>query len=305
MSWAQVVDVVDMGLLVVDLDQRVTEWNQWMARHSGLSRDEVLGKPLGEIFTDLQDRRFQRKARLVLNLGHYAFFSQKLHGGLLPFRPVSSLDIPFDRMQQSCTMGPLRGDDGRIIGAFLSVTDVTETAAFERRLRELTTRDPLTGVANRRLLYERADLELTRHRRYTRPISLCMIDIDHFKRVNDTYGHACGDLVLQEVARQIGLALRETDLVARFGGEEFACLLPESDLATATAIAERIRVAIAATRVPCMELGGRVTISIGVATFDQGCTALDVLLARADQALYQAKAEGRNRVISSHATSCG
>lgn len=302
--WDQVVDVIDMGLLVVDREQRVTAWNQWMMRHSGLRPEDVLGRPLTDLFPDLANRRFQRKALLVLRLGHFAFFSQKLHGGLFPFSPVSTLDVPFERMQQSCTMGPVRDAQGQIVGAFLSVSDVTETASFERRLRDLNARDPLTGLGNRRMFQDRAELEVTRHRRYRRPLSLAIVDLDHFKRVNDTLGHLAGDEVLREIAGRMQVALRETDLVTRFGGEEFTCLLPETDPETAMAIGERLRRAVEATPVQWGETPIPVSASIGLATSPEGCEPIDSLLTRADAALYTAKLSGRNQVRRAELSPC-
>ncbi len=156
--------------------------------------------------------------------------------------------------------------------------------------------DPLTGLANRRHFFEVAEAELARSRRYEAPLSLLMLDIDHFKEVNDAHGHRAGDRVLQQLARSCLEVLRTVDVVGRVGGEEFAILLPETDVDGAVEVAERLRAAIAAVGIPREEgVPLRVTVSIGVSTL-AGNANLDTLMSQADDALYDAKHRGRNRV---------
>jgi diguanylate cyclase (GGDEF)-like protein len=158
--------------------------------------------------------------------------------------------------------------------------------AFER-IREIAIRDELTGTYNRRFLLEGLARELARAGRSGGGFSVCIIDVDHFKAVNDTLGHAGGDEVLKRVAEIAGRGLRGIDVFGRFGGEEFLLLLPDTDRAGASVVAERIRAAVAAET--------RVTVTIGVAQYaGDGAAAV---LARADQALYRGKAAGRNTVL--------
>jgi len=168
-------------------------------------------------------------------------------------------------------------------------------------VQRLATTDPLTGLANRRVLEQRLEEEARRARRYQRPLSLIMADLDHFKVYNDTYGHPAGDVVLQEVANLLRANVRETDLVVRYGGEEFAVLLPETSLAGALAVAEKLRIAVENHPFPRREAlpGGRLTISLGVATFPEEVGEPEALIRYADEALYRAKESGRNRVCSS------
>jgi len=172
------------------------------------------------------------------------------------------------------------------------------TMADNRRLEVLAHTDPLTAVLNRRALTERLASELERVRRYESQVSVLLIDIDHFKRVNDSYGHLVGDDVLMDVGSLLQSAVRSVDVVARYGGEEFVIVLPETGLMGATAFAERIRELVEAH--PFQHAGGsvlRLTASVGVATYPSpGLDTVEDLLATADQALYRAKAEGRNRV---------
>jgi len=163
----------------------------------------------------------------------------------------------------------------------------------EKELRRLATTDELTGLSNRRVLYERMAYEIERHKRYGRPLALLVTDIDHFKAVNDTQGHQAGDRVLSLVARCLAENTRATDLVARHGGEEFAVLMGETSLSDAAGAAERLRRAVGALRV---EGVGALTVSIGVAGVPPVEPDLDALMAAADAAMYAAKRAGRNRV---------
>ena len=169
-------------------------------------------------------------------------------------------------------------------------------AARERdTLQRLATIDRMTGLSNRAQYLTVAEVELARSRRYDRPLSMLMLDIDHFKSINDRHGHDIGDKVIIEVARLCQAIARSTDIVARLGGEEFGIMLPETGEAEAIAFAERLRVTIADMSVALP--GGRLsgTVSIGVATREGGGGVTE-MMKRADLALYEAKHGGRNRV---------
>ena len=165
-----------------------------------------------------------------------------------------------------------------------------------KQVQRLAITDPLTGLFNQRHFTTVAEAEVQRTCRYERPLSAIMLDIDHFKRVNDTYGHTIGDHLLQEVAESCRRELRNVDLVGRYGGDEFAILLPESDLAVARRVAERLRMAIARRKLHTAKGQATVTVSLGIAAVDCEDTALETLLSRADKALYVAKRKGRNQV---------
>jgi len=171
--------------------------------------------------------------------------------------------------------------------------------ADNRRLEELATTDPLTQVLNRRALSDRLAIEMDRARRYASDLAILLIDIDFFKRVNDSAGHLAGDEVLRQIATRIQTAVRTVDIVARYGGEEFVVILPETSPAGAVTFAERLRVAIEAHE---FVVGGpeiRLTVSIGISTFPAADIAsADDFFARADAAMYRAKQNGRNQVRS-------
>lgn len=182
------------------------------------------------------------------------------------------------------------GDEPR---AWYLLQDITDRKALEEELAHRATHDPLTGAFNRIPFEERIDSEMERVARYASALGFLVIDIDHFKAINDTHGHDAGDRVLVEVAGRLRALLRGSDLLARWGGEEFVVLLPETDLFGALELGERLRQAIAAE--PCDE-AGTVTVSIGVAQAVPG-ESVRRLFSRADAALYRAKAEGRDRVL--------
>lgn len=163
-------------------------------------------------------------------------------------------------------------------------------------LEKLSTTDPLTGLRNRRFLSEVMSLEVLRATRYRSPLSLLMADVDHFKQVNDTYGHPTGDAVLQLTAGAIQRVVRTTDVAGRYGGEEFLAVLPHTDLDGAVSLGERLRLAIESAQ--CVAIDGRrfaVTASFGVAQLARN-EDVAALVQRVDGALYEAKAAGRNRV---------
>jgi len=176
--------------------------------------------------------------------------------------------------------------------------DETTTRQLEKELRRLATTDPLTGAHNRRHFTERATAEISRGRRYASPVSMLTIDIDHFKDVNDTYGHPAGDEVLKVLVRVCKETLRISDIFARMGGEEFSAILPETDAQAALQSAERLREAVAKTKVVIDDKIISYTISIGLSQILGPKDSLEELMRRADTALYRAKDLGRNRVES-------
>jgi len=167
-----------------------------------------------------------------------------------------------------------------------------------RALASLAETDPLTGIANRRRFFRHAEYEAKRARRHGDVWSVLWIDLDHFKSINDRFGHEQGDVVLRAVAARLTKDLREVDLVARVGGEEFAILLPSTDLEGATLVAQRLRASVEREPIPN---GPQVTCSLGVAEAS-GDEELAGVFRRADAALYKAKAGGRNRVVASPAS---
>jgi diguanylate cyclase (GGDEF)-like protein len=191
---------------------------------------------------------------------------------------------------------PLRNKDG-VIEHYASIErDLTRYKKMERQLANMALFDSLTGALSRGAFEQHAEKEFKRAQRYSRPLSVIMVDIDHFKNINDAYGHAAGDHVLQIFVEAIEEEIRSTDAIGRIGGEEFALLLPDTTKNAAGYLAERVRQRI--TKYPYIagKMLIEVTASLGVAVIDSADTSFKAMLERADEALYAAKHAGRNRV---------
>ncbi len=213
-------------------------------------------------------------------------------------RPMFRVRTPRGRRHMAVLVQPIRDEEDKVIGTRGTMRDVSDRVRAEEGLRLAALTDPLTGLANRRAFSQSLEEALAGVGRSGEPLAVAMVDVDHFKRVNDTHGHTVGDEVLKRVASSLSSALRRSEICARLGGEEFAVLLPGADEEAAQAVCERLRrairgapaaVALGAPHVPA------VTASIGVAVAAPG-EAGEVLLDRADRALYRAKNDGRDRV---------
>ena len=230
-------------------------------------------------------------------------FLDYLRGTLLPGDGgVTGATVELVGRGPGGTLFPIEVTSGRVEQpgdpAFtLVIRDIGQQKAREKALREGANRDRLTQVATRGHVEQLAETELFRASRYDRPFSVLLLDIDHFKRVNDTHGHAAGDLVLQEVAQRCRLLIRASDLIGRWGGEEFLVMTPETALEGGRSLGERLRKVVGDTPV-VLESGEsvHVTISVGVAPYLAGDSELAAIVGRADAALYRAKANGRDRV---------
>ncbi len=289
--------ITDYAMVSLDGHGCILEWNASIGRVTGFSKEAALGQPYSIFYpTDATTRD------RVLDRLHEA--------GASGWSMDDGWRIRADgtRFWGSAVIVPLiepKGPDDNVVDAAvyaqdarycLVLRDITEQRAASETHRLHTSCDHLTGVANRRTFYEAAELEIERYRRSPRPLSLILFDADNFKSVNDVFGHAGGDAVLREFGALLTASFRQVDVAARLGGEEFAVLLPSTDLPSAMAVAERFRLAVAASEVNVNTNRIRYTVSGGVATMDEHVTGLDELMKRADAALYAAKAAGRNRI---------
>lgn len=191
----------------------------------------------------------------------------------------------------------LRDENGVMTGIIGSTTDISGRKRKEHELTKLANTDVLTSVLNRRAFMERLDAEISRSRNDKVPMSVLMLDIDHFKKINDTYGHPCGDQAIMALTKACESSTRCTDMVGRLGGEEFAMILPETPLTSGVSFAERLRGIVEKTQIDSLPNYVRITVSIGVTPLGRNDTA-DSILKRADNALYKAKNSGRNKVVS-------
>ena len=279
-----VVEEMEDAVLVLGRDGRIVDLNRTARDRLGLAVRGPLPVEIGSLWAASWETLRRDGIALTTRV------ELRLAGGRA---------VPFD--MSMTPLGP-RAGQGRTV---LVLRDITERERMERELRHATeslrflaNTDGLTGLDNRRRFQERLREEVERAHRYERPLALVLLDLDHFKKVNDTWGHPAGDRVLQGTSAALRRVLRDMDVAGRMGGEEFAVLLPETDLSGARALAERLRVEVG--RVDHASDDGeafRVTASLGVTSLDPGAWHdAEVLLKAADEALYQAKNRGRDRV---------
>lgn len=293
---------INTGILIVDLDFNIVYWNRFLQVHVNKSPESVMGKSIFSVFPELPKKWFERKLSGVVQLNAQSFCSweQRHHLFELPHtRPITT-DSHF--MAQNCTFLPVE-TNGNTEHICIMIEDVTDVCHYQNKLNKaledlaLSNRiDGLTQVFNRKHWEECLAKEFSRSRRYGHDLALIMLDLDHFKRLNDNYGHQCGDMVLIETANSVKSLLRICDLFGRYGGEEFAIILPETDLSGAVDVAERIRKTIEQLALVYQNQKISVSASIGVAVIDDSDKHYEDLINNADNALYSAKAAGRNQV---------
>ncbi len=295
---------IDIGLLVLDEDFNIQLWNRFMQNHSALSPTDVLGKQLFDLFPELPEAWFRRKVQSVMVLRNTAFTTWEQRPYLFPFhnyRPVSGVT---EYMYQNSTIMPLTDTTGNIKNICVMIYDVTEVVANRLQLQQanqelyvISRTDGLTGLFNRKHWEEALNSEFRRFVRYNHPCTLLMFDIDHFKRVNDTYGHPAGDEVIRQTASVLKQSIREIDIAGRYGGEEFGVILIDTDAEGAFVVAERIRAAMEKNTIYHESHVINYTISIGIAELDAAMTEPTMWVDSADRGLYRAKRAGRNRSV--------
>ncbi len=272
------------GLLVTDASGHITFANPEACRLLGYEESELIGADMHELL-HVDGSKDECDMLRVARTG------KTYRGVEETFRCKNGQHLPI-----SVSASAIYRDEGAagIVAAF---HDITERKRFQQELERQAQIDALTGLNNRRHFYELAEREILRTRRFGNPLAVVMLDVDHFKNINDTYGHHIGDAVLQKLSAVCLQTMREIDLVGRIGGEEFAILLPQTTTAQAQEIAERLRAEVAATQMP-LEQGGffSCTVSIGVTGFAPTDVDLESAFKRADAAMYSAKKSGRNRV---------
>lgn len=273
------------GYHSLDRDGRLVRMNATALRWLGYRWEEVQNRPITDLFDAQSKLRSPEHFAKLLQAGRVENFEVVM---------VRKDGSTFSAVINAST---ITDAEGQMLISRSTIFDITERKQLEARLDQLARTDTLTGLSNRRDFYERAAREMHRSKRHEVPMAVFMLDIDHFKRINDEHGHDGGDLVLQQMAGVCESLLRNVDLLARMGGEEFAVMLPDTSAERAVEVAERLRQAVAALTV-LLPSGQtvRFTASIGIAMCRGADADIDVALKRADVALYQAKAAGRNQV---------
>lgn len=282
-------------------------WAQASLALAGLS-DQITAESIGRISAQIENARRSVTNRFwelgisiaVLTLSLLVFVWVLYQALVRPLRHIGA-DLAALKRGQGYVQPPTKGgwhpsEIGDIHGAMGQLALLMqENEAIRRNLLTTANTDSLTGLHNRRYFMEQAHLALARAKRTRRPIALAIADLDHFKSINDTLGHEAGDMVLKTVSDRIRSTLRETDIYCRYGGEEFALVFPDTALAEAGVLANRLRESIASTPIPVTG-GTTVPISLSLGLVEVGDCPLDQALNRADQAMYRAKLAGRNRI---------
>ena len=299
-----VLQFIDVGLVILDEEFNIQLWNAFMQNHSAIASADVLGKNIFETFPELPEAWFRRKANSVFTLHNSAFTTWEQRPYLFKFqsyRPITSIA---DYMYQNSTIIPLKHTDGSVNNICVIVYDVTEAAvnrlqiqAANAELKRLSRTDGLTGLLNRKTWELELTQEFKRNSRYGQPASLIMFDIDHFKKINDGYGHPAGDEVIRETARVASECIRDVDIAGRYGGEEYSIILTNTPPEDALAVAERIRKKIEALSVTYEGHTISYTVSLGIAGLNSSITDSTQWIDSADKGLYQAKRNGRNNSV--------
>ena len=263
----------------------------------------IYGEELGRKF-DLEEGKLSigRSSKSDIQIDHDSVSRQHVRitvtEGQAHIEDVGSTNGTFLNDESLEGKVQLRNNDlikvGRTVFKFIAHNNIE--AAYHDEIYRLSTIDGLTQVNNRRSFDETIEREISRCRRYGRTLSMVLIDVDHFKRINDTFGHLAGDAVLKEVASAIKKRIRKEDLLARYGGEEFAVLTTEVDLKGALAMAEKVRKVIEKHEFSFDDEIIPVTISCGVSTLGKKSDGAEAMVQRADEKLYEAKEAGRNQV---------
>jgi len=292
---------IDVGLVVLDQNYNVQVWNNFMENHSGLSSAQSLGNNLLELFPEISPEWFLRKAKSVFMLKCQSFSNWEQRPYLFKFKNYRPITGTTEFMYQDITFIPLISTSGEVTQLGIMIYDVTNTAINKRELEKanrelerLSRTDGLTKLNNRAYWEDCLHNEFLRCKRTGRDTSVIMFDIDHFKKVNDTYGHQAGDEVIRVVSRLLMETIRTTDIAGRYGGEEFGTLLIETNKENSLVVAERLRKKIESTAVVHDNVEINFTVSLGIAEFSPDLENHTQWLEMADKALYESKESGRN-----------
>ncbi|QXQ07830.1 diguanylate cyclase [Sphingosinicellaceae bacterium] len=288
-TWfASLINVVnDYAVLSITTEGVVLSVNEAFTRQTGFPVDQVIGKPLETILNGdpaSGSPCLSSRLRLAERDGWYLDESWQVR-------------TTGERYWSQCLFAARPGDQGEAVGGyFVVLRDVVRDTSETSDLRRVLWFDHLTGAANRTYFLQQFEREQRRWRDDRQPLSLVLLDIDHFKSVNDAYGHPTGDIVLKQLTQACNALLRPSDVFARLGGEEFAALLPNTPMSEAVVIADRLREAVASMAFIVDAAPLSITASFGCATATQECSTVEGLIALADAQLYAAKHAGRNRV---------
>ncbi|MGR5411196.1 diguanylate cyclase [Vibrio astriarenae] len=298
----QILDTMDAGLVVLDLDNNVVVWNHFMQSYSGIPSQSILGHNLFDSCPELPKVWLEAKIANATMLETRCFSSWESRPYLFAFKNFSPVSHGNQFMYQDVVFTPLKSLCGGVSHIAIQINDVSETAHHKiylnttnKQLSELSRKDGLTNLFNRVSWEQSLQKEFERMLCAMQPCSLVMFDIDHFKKINDTFGHHVGDEVIRATARTLKKSVRKSDVCGRYGGEEFTVLLPDTCAEQAELFAERLRENIEKTSVEHEGQKIRFTISLGVCQYHTEFKSHIDWLNSADEALYRSKDGGRNQ----------
>jgi diguanylate cyclase (GGDEF)-like protein len=296
---------IDVGLVVLDHDYNIQVWNSFMENHSGMTPGSVINQNIFKLFPDVSEEWFKRKLETVFLLNNRGFTIWEQRPYLFRFNNYRPITSTAEFMYQNSTLIPLLSADGKVNHVGIIIYDVTSVAINSQRLQQanqqlehLSRTDRLTQLLNRGYWEECLKQEYNRIRRTGVASSLVIFDIDHFKKINDSFGHQAGDDVIRMTARKLMDTQRNTDISGRYGGEEFVIILIETREDGALYFAERLRKRIEALTIEYEKNHINFTVSLGIAEYNNDLKDYNEWLECADRALYEAKNSGRNRSIT-------
>lgn len=290
-----VLDIIESGIFLVERDLTIRFWNKWLVIHTGIDKDAAHGRQLTELFPDTSFKLLKRKVKIALKLNSSTFTNSTVDKYVIPIKLRRITQAHFRYMRQDVVITPLSSSEvSVIIYDMTPLLEAKKTISDQLEIVKIqATTDQLTGCYNRKMFHDLLVAETARASRHGKLFSIILFDIDNFKLVNDTYGHLVGDEVLKALSAIVSGNIRKSDVFARWGGEEFSILLPETDRNGASVVAEKVRIAIAAHE--CGK-AGRNTCSFGVAEFSAEKDTNSIIY-YADKALYHAKENGKNQVV--------
>jgi len=270
-----VIGTMQVGVIVLDKQGRITDINPAAEKTTGILATQNIGIPAAQVFPDYAsffNRNSEEEGEIVLE-----------HEG--------------EKHHYTVRISPILGVRKRILGRVITLNNISERVKLYQQVKEASQTDSLTGILNRRAFIERGETEIARVLRYQRPLSLAMMDLDNLKTINDEYGHKIGDNALMTIVQLCQKEMRSSDAIARYGGDEFVILLPETNIEKAFSLAQRICQSVNEILIETKPNNNAfLSVSMGVSEFN-GKEKLESLLHRADEALYEAKRSGKNRVI--------
>lgn len=300
-----VFNTIDNGIIILNEDLEILAWNNWLEIRTHINSQDIIHKNMCKTFPYINEKKLKRKIKSVLITNNPSFYTVDPHRYLIKIKSNTIVNKVYDYMQQDVTIVPYDLEKKLVCLYIYDNTKFCETnyklEQLNSELKELSYRDPMTQAHNRRYFYEQSSKMLSLAKRDKHDLCVIILDIDKFKAINDNYGHSVGDDVIIMLANSLQEHVRTSDVVARFGGEEFVILLYNSNLSDAQIVAEKIRDDVKSLQIKINdEETLKFTVSLGVAQYSDNLDTHDIehTITRADKCLYVAKESGRDKTIS-------